>query len=422
AAAGAWRRTARRLRDEREGSTHGSLTLRPLASAVPPRRQGPRHGHLAPRNRTLGRRPQERAGHARHPAERPAFRHRLRLQHPLRRQEGHQPGRTDRRRPRRLLHHGPVGQARRSRLHPDRAGHPRRGRPVDGRRPQPFPDPPEAEGPGPRHRREAVPRHRRRRQAELPGFQGPVRRSDQPRSRAGWLSRAARALPQVLRSPDKAAGRIRGRRGTTCRWAFPDALRLSGLRAGRLPPSPAPGIVDRTSLPPDDAMQLRATRALPLLLATAFAAANAQAAAQNPVPPAYAGTTADAVLTAARIHTLDASRPQATAIAWDKDGRIVATGDAAELRHRYPQARLVDAGDATVIPGLIDAHAHVMELGYALLRADLSGAKSTQEVIERLQAYAASAPEGSWIIGWGWDQNLWPGAQFPTAADLDAAF
>src|SRR5690606_18077034 len=229
-------------------------------------------------------------------------------------------------------------------------------------------------------------------------------------------------LPQVLRSPDKAAGRIRGRRGTTCRWAFPDALRLSGLRAGRLPPSPAPGIVGRTSLPPDDAMQLRATRALPLLLATAFAAANAQAAAQTPVPPAYAGTTADAVLTAARIHTLDASRPQATAIAWDKDGRIVATGDAAELRHRYPQARLVDAGDATVIPGLIDAHAHVMELGYALLRADLSGAKSTQEVIERLQAYAASAPEGSWIIGWGWDQNLWPGAQFPTAADLDAAF
>lgn len=169
-------------------------------------------------------------------------------------------------------------------------------------------------------------------------------------------------------------------------------------------------------------MQLRATRALPLLLATAFAAANAQAAPQSPVPPAYAGTTAEAVLTAARIHTLDASRPQATAIAWDKDGRIVATGDAAELRHRYPQARLIDAGDATVIPGLIDAHAHVMELGYALLRADLSGAKSTQEVIERLQAYAASAPEGSWIIGWGWDQNLWPGAQFPTAADLDAAF
>src|SRR5690606_36721156 len=129
-------------------------------------------------------------------------------------------------------------------------------------------------------------------------------------------------------------------------------------------------------------MQLRATRALPLLLATAFASANAQDAAQNPIPPAYAGTTADAVLTTARIHTLDASRPQATAIAWDKDGRIVATGDAAELRHRYPQARLVDAGDPTVSPGLIDAHAHVRDLGYVLLCVDLSGAYSTQEVVE----------------------------------------
>ncbi|KAF1705563.1 amidohydrolase [Pseudoxanthomonas suwonensis] len=168
-------------------------------------------------------------------------------------------------------------------------------------------------------------------------------------------------------------------------------------------------------------MHRSVTRALPLLLAT-FLATTVPATEQSPAPPAYGGTTAEAVLTARRIHTLDASQPQATAIAWDRDGRIVATGTAAELRHRFPQARHVDAGDATVIPGLIDAHAHVMELGYALLRADLSGATSTQEVVQRLQAYAATAPEDAWIIGWGWDQNLWPGARFPTAADLDAAF
>ena len=174
-------------------------------------------------------------------------------------------------------------------------------------------------------------------------------------------------------------------------------------------------------------MRQRTLSASLLVLAAALAAAPAdaapsQAAPAQPAPPSYAGTTAEAVLTARRIHTQDAGQPQATAIAWDKDGRILATGSAAELRHRYPQARHVDAGDATVIPGLIDAHAHVMELGYALLRADLSGATSVEEVVRRLQAFAATAPEGTWLVGWGWDQNLWPGRAFPTAAELDAAF
>src|SRR5690606_1188353 len=77
---------------------------------------------------------------------------------------------------------------------------------------------------------------------------------------------------------------------------------------------------------------------------------------------------------------------------------------------------------ATVIPGLIDAHAHVMELGYALLRADLSGAASVEEVVQRLQAFAATAPADAWLVGWGWDQNLWESKAFPSAADLDAAF
>ncbi len=63
-----------------------------------------------------------------------------------------------------------------------------------------------------------------------------------------------------------------------------------------------------------------------------------------------------------------------------------------------------------------------MELGYALMRADLTGAASATEVVERLRAFAASAPAEAWIIGWGWDQNDWPQQQFPTTADLDVAF
>lgn len=144
--------------------------------------------------------------------------------------------------------------------------------------------------------------------------------------------------------------------------------------------------------------------------------------ADDTPPPAPAGADQITVLTAARIHTEDLAQPQVAAIAWDGQGRIVATGTASELRKRYPKARRIDAGQATVVPGLIDAHAHMMELGYALLRADLSGAASKEEVIQRLRDFAATAPADTWIQGWGWDQNRWPGQQFPTAADLDAAF
>jgi len=128
------------------------------------------------------------------------------------------------------------------------------------------------------------------------------------------------------------------------------------------------------------------------------------------------------LLTAARIHTSDAAMPVATAMVWDADGRILAVGDAGELQRLHPEAERIDAGDATVVPGLIDAHAHLVGLGHALMQADLVGARSTAEIVERLQAFAAGLPPDAWLMGRGWDQNLWPDTAFPTAAVLDAAF
>lgn len=133
------------------------------------------------------------------------------------------------------------------------------------------------------------------------------------------------------------------------------------------------------------------------------------------------------LLTAARIHTSDPVQPAVEAMAWDEKGRIVAIGDAGTLLAAYPQATRVDAPDATVIPGLIDAHGHVMGLGYALMRADLVGSMDKADVIARLQAFEKTLPPGAWLLGRGWDQNDWPRtssptAAFPTAADLDAAF
>lgn len=128
------------------------------------------------------------------------------------------------------------------------------------------------------------------------------------------------------------------------------------------------------------------------------------------------------LLTAAKIHTMDAARPTAQAMAFDEDGNILALGDAPTLRKRYPQAQRLDAGNATVIPGLIDAHAHVAGLGMTMLSADLVGAQSKGEVVRRLQQFASQLPDGAWLIGRGWDQNDWPEKVFPSAVDLDAAF
>lgn len=128
------------------------------------------------------------------------------------------------------------------------------------------------------------------------------------------------------------------------------------------------------------------------------------------------------VLTAARIHTLDPTQPSAEAMAYDGQGKILAVGGRAELLRRYPRAQRVDAGEATVIPGLIDSHAHMLELGLNKLGADLVGTRSKQEVLQRLRDHAKRLAPGQWLIGAGWDQNDWPDAGFPSAADLDAEF
>ena len=128
------------------------------------------------------------------------------------------------------------------------------------------------------------------------------------------------------------------------------------------------------------------------------------------------------LLSAARIHTMDPAQPQAGAMAYDHDGTIVAVGTREDLLARYPAATQLDAGNATVIPGLIDAHGHVAGLGQSQMQADLVGAGSKEEVLRRLRAFAADLPDGAWLLGRGWDQNDWPERTFPTAADLDAAF
>jgi predicted amidohydrolase YtcJ len=81
----------------------------------------------------------------------------------------------------------------------------------------------------------------------------------------------------------------------------------------------------------------------------------------------------------------------------------------------------LDGHGATLLPGLIDAHGHVMGLGFQLLTLDLSATNSLAEAQAEIKAYAAKYPERRWIIGRGWNQEKWGLGRFPTAQDLDAA-
>jgi predicted amidohydrolase YtcJ len=106
-------------------------------------------------------------------------------------------------------------------------------------------------------------------------------------------------------------------------------------------------------------------------------------------------------------------------LVFDDKGRVAATGDESLLA-AYPNAERIDGGGRTVLPGLIDAHAHV--LGYGLLQSqlNLAGVPSLDDAVARIDAYARSATRGQWILGRGWNQVLWPKREFPRAEDIDA--
>ena len=104
----------------------------------------------------------------------------------------------------------------------------------------------------------------------------------------------------------------------------------------------------------------------------------------------------------------------------DDEGRIA---EILSRRNRRPEgiAYREDGRGRTVIPGFIDSHVHVMSLGLARLSLDLSGARSLEEALSLLAAYAEAQPDRPWLIGRGWNHAAWGLGRFPTAAELDAA-
>ncbi|MDP3908097.1 amidohydrolase [Novosphingobium sp.] len=101
------------------------------------------------------------------------------------------------------------------------------------------------------------------------------------------------------------------------------------------------------------------------------------------------------------------------------DGRIVQVlrrGDKRPGKVDY----FLDGKGQLLMPGLIDSHGHVMGVGFGALTLDLSETKSLAQAQAAIAAYAAAHPDRPWILGRGWNQELWGLGRFPTAAELDA--
>lgn len=108
-----------------------------------------------------------------------------------------------------------------------------------------------------------------------------------------------------------------------------------------------------------------------------------------------------------------------TGLVFDDDGKIVRLLERGEAR---PQTDyLLDGEGQVMLPGMIDAHVHVMDIGFAALTLDLSDTNSLEEALAKIKAFAEGEGAGRpWILGRGWNQEKWGLGRFPTAAELDA--
>ncbi len=130
---------------------------------------------------------------------------------------------------------------------------------------------------------------------------------------------------------------------------------------------------------------------------------------------------ADLIVLNAKVYTADVNRPVAEAFAV-RAGRIAFVGSTrGALALVGPRTERLDLSGRTVIPGMVDAHAHLLGLGQALRTVNLVGTRSYDEVIARVVERARTARPGEWIRGRGWDQNDWADTHFPTNQALSRA-
>ena len=129
----------------------------------------------------------------------------------------------------------------------------------------------------------------------------------------------------------------------------------------------------------------------------------------------------DLIVYNAKVYTVDSLFSTVEAFAVN-NGVIVELGDSQDLLNKYDAKEKLDVEGKFIYPGFYDAHAHFFMLAEGMDEVNLVGSKSFDEVLERLKAYASANPDKKWIIGNGWDQNLWEVKDFPTKDSLDKYF
>ena len=130
---------------------------------------------------------------------------------------------------------------------------------------------------------------------------------------------------------------------------------------------------------------------------------------------------ADLIIHNARIWTVEASQPEAEAVAILGD-RIVAVGSNQDADGwRGPRTRVVDAAGKRLLPGFNDAHVHFADGGAQLDNVELNDAASPEEFARRIRERAAKTAQGAWVLGDDWDETKWNPAELPTKDLIDAA-
>jgi predicted amidohydrolase YtcJ len=132
----------------------------------------------------------------------------------------------------------------------------------------------------------------------------------------------------------------------------------------------------------------------------------------------YADAPKSIALRNGKVYTMDEANPQAEMVVCSGD-KIVFVGSIIEgAKHLTPETKIIDLQGATVLPGLIDAHAHMNSLGKSLEILDLRGIETPQTITQLVIGLQMTIPKGEWITGRSWDQNDWPSKSFPSWRDL----
>lgn len=126
----------------------------------------------------------------------------------------------------------------------------------------------------------------------------------------------------------------------------------------------------------------------------------------------------DAIYVNGMFYTMDEQNSTAEAIAI-KNQMIVGIGSRSAIERKFKSQTTLDLEGKFVLPGLIDAHAHLLSLGISKLTVELLGTTSADEICERVKERVRKSDSGLWIRGRGWDQNDWENKEFPNYSLLD---